>query len=318
MRIDGIKMLSTAVLFCSASTLPLHTLAANYPGQGGYIPYQYPAYYGYKPRSNYQAAWSNPYYGYAYQRPQHANKQAMYQRKINSGYPIMAYHRPSQGQRYKSVKPRYQTQKHKAKPVKTAKYPQKAAKYQQRNNNSWSHRPAYNQAYQQRPVYWQGINNAANTQQRTAKKQSNRPVTQKPRVMKSWVQTKPQVYRWNYTKYYAQPYYWPTWQANYSSQFTPQKAKLKTPAPQKKLKPQFKQVSITEKGFMPARIKVNNGDRVVWANVDVVPHQVNSRGGWKSKILTRGATYVHTFSKPGVYKYYSASNPKWSGQVLVQ
>ena len=322
MRIDGIKILSTAALFCSASTLPLHTLAANYPDQGGYFKHQnYPAYYGYKPVSNYNRAWSYPYYGYAaYQKFQNAKNREQYQRKINRGYPAMAYHRQGQANVYNYMKPRQQAQKQPAKPLKTARNTQVAAQYPKRINNYWVGQKGYRNPYSMNRSFKQDHRKTVNVQRTYPRHSLQRPNTHqsKPPVMNQWIQTKPQAYQWNYAKYYGQPYYWPYQQVHYSNQYKTKKVNLKTQVPQKYRKPIFKQVSITEQGFMPAQVKVNAGDQVVWANIDGVPHQVNSQNGWKSKILTRGATYTHTFSKPGIHKYYSASNPRWSGQVLVK
>lgn len=80
----------------------------------------------------------------------------------------------------------------------------------------------------------------------------------------------------------------------------------------------IRQVRITEQGFLPAQMSIKAGDRVLWANIDEIPHRVSSKNGFNSKLLTRGATYVRTFKQPGIYTYFSAVNPKMSGQVIVK
>jgi len=115
---------------------------------------------------------------------------------------------------------------------------------------------------------------------------------------------------------YAGNYVNPYWQA-YAPAYRAAEKKKK-PAADNWKKLVSKQVKITELGFQPRNLHVEPGNRVVWANVDIVPHQVSSQTGWNSKILTRGATYVHTFSKPGLYTYYSKLNPKMAGQILVK
>lgn len=320
MIIDGIKMLSAAALFSTASTLPLQALSANYPSQGGYSQPQ--SYYGYRPVANYNYAWANQYYGYnPYQKAQLNQPQARYQRKAKPGYPQMAYHYPAKQRGYNYVKP--QQQNRQVKQLNNSKNQHRQFKVQKKVNKqpaslvyAYNYYPSYRANWQanKQPVQVYARANPYKSQQR--------PQVKKQRSVNQWAQTKPQAaaqfYNWNYAKYNDQSYHWPTWQANYTSYVKPQKIRLKAQKPVQKQKPMMKQVSITEQGFMPSQLKVKRGDRVIWANIDGIPHQVNSQTGWQSKILTRGATYAHTFSKPGVYKYYSASKPKWSGQVLVQ
>jgi plastocyanin len=121
-----------------------------------------------------------------------------------------------------------------------------------------------------------------------------------------------------YPANYVYSYYVPTWQAYPAVYSAPVEKKQKTVVAQKKYKPVLKQVKITELGFLPSQLTIRAGDRVLWANVDSVTHQVNGNGGWKSKVLTRGATYVREFSKPGVYSYIGSLSPEMSGEVIVK
>jgi plastocyanin len=76
-------------------------------------------------------------------------------------------------------------------------------------------------------------------------------------------------------------------------------------------------VTITNFSFRPAKLTVKAGSRVTWTNKDEEPHTVVG-GDLKSKVLgNSGATYSHTFSKPGTYNYNCSIHPFMHGTVVV-
>jgi plastocyanin len=75
---------------------------------------------------------------------------------------------------------------------------------------------------------------------------------------------------------------------------------------------------IADFAFRPASITVSPGTTLVWQNTGVAPHTVTSRAGlFDSKFIASGATYSHTFTKPGTYPYLCAIHPDMTGTVLV-
>lgn len=114
--------------------------------------------------------------------------------------------------------------------------------------------------------------------------------------------------------YYPYAYYGAVGPSHAAGYRAPEKKK---PVPEKRAKPVLTEIRITEDGFYPSRIVVKPGDSVVWANVDIVPHQVREPGAWKSRVLTRGATHVQTFNKPGIHTFVTSLDPGRKGQILV-
>lgn len=57
--------------------------------------------------------------------------------------------------------------------------------------------------------------------------------------------------------------------------------------------------------FSPMELRIGVGDTVTWKNTSRVPHTSTSDAGfWDSGNMPPGATYSHTFTRPGVYRYY--------------
>jgi plastocyanin len=69
-------------------------------------------------------------------------------------------------------------------------------------------------------------------------------------------------------------------------------------------------------------IGINN--TVVWTNDDSVVHTVTSlsvpsgASTFNSGNINAGSTSSHTFSTPGVYKYYCVIHPWMGGEVIVK
>lgn len=81
-------------------------------------------------------------------------------------------------------------------------------------------------------------------------------------------------------------------------------------------------VEVNDTYFTPTVLRVTQGTEVVWRNHGSARHSVTSersspRKGLNSGMLAKGNTYRHTFDKPGVYNYYSESDPT-SMKAVVQ
>ena len=77
-------------------------------------------------------------------------------------------------------------------------------------------------------------------------------------------------------------------------------------------------VKIMNFAFAPAMITVTAGSTVHWTNMDTDAHTVTSdTGAFTSAALTTGATYAHTFTKPGTYAYHCSIHPFMVAVVVV-
>ena len=79
-------------------------------------------------------------------------------------------------------------------------------------------------------------------------------------------------------------------------------------------------VTVLDFAFSPKDITVNAGDTVTWTNQDSMDHTVTSTDGGPldSGNLSKGASYRHTFSTPGTYRYHCAYHPSMTGTVTVR
>ncbi len=93
------------------------------------------------------------------------------------------------------------------------------------------------------------------------------------------------------------------------------------------LQPEVVSISITEKGFEPATIKVTAGAKVVWTNKDIRPHWPASAlhpthnllpGFDALQGLSEGESYSFVFEKAGTWKYHDHLNPGLVGVVEVE
>ena len=60
---------------------------------------------------------------------------------------------------------------------------------------------------------------------------------------------------------------------------------------------------------------------MTWTNEDDVPHTVTIKSGpesFDSGTLQKGATFEHTFTKPGTYEYKCSIHPSMSATVVVE
>src|SRR4051812_28334658 len=77
-------------------------------------------------------------------------------------------------------------------------------------------------------------------------------------------------------------------------------------------------VSIANKKFDPASVKITAGDTVTWTNSDDHDHTVVADdGSFKSGNIGSGQTFAHKFKKPGTYSYSCTYHPRMKGSVIV-
>lgn len=70
--------------------------------------------------------------------------------------------------------------------------------------------------------------------------------------------------------------------------------------------------------FMPSSLTVTPNTIVQWTNRDYASYTVTSNTQlFNSGYLTKGASYTHLFSGPGVYPYYSSTNSQMTGTITV-
>jgi plastocyanin len=71
--------------------------------------------------------------------------------------------------------------------------------------------------------------------------------------------------------------------------------------------------------FEPARIVIDVGTTVIWRNNDQVEHTVTARNGsFDSGTMRPGATWQHTFTRPGTYDFTCTPHPFMTGVVIVR
>jgi plastocyanin len=89
-------------------------------------------------------------------------------------------------------------------------------------------------------------------------------------------------------------------------------------------------VAITEKGFVPDRIEINVGHKVVFQNNTLMDHTVTSKPsaeaaqekdkektGFDSGLIKPGTSWEYTFSKEGTFNYYCKEDKAMTGTVVV-
>ncbi|MBK9715397.1 MAG: protein kinase [Kouleothrix sp.] len=64
-------------------------------------------------------------------------------------------------------------------------------------------------------------------------------------------------------------------------------------------------VAVVDNNFAPSKITVVRGTTIVWANQGSASHTVTAEdGSFDSTTLSRGGTFSHTFTEPGIFPYY--------------
>lgn len=78
-------------------------------------------------------------------------------------------------------------------------------------------------------------------------------------------------------------------------------------------------VRIARFAFVPARLEIRAGNRVVWVNDDAAPHTATADGGgWNTGPLARGETRGIVFETPGEHPYLCAFHPHMRATVVVR
>jgi plastocyanin len=78
-------------------------------------------------------------------------------------------------------------------------------------------------------------------------------------------------------------------------------------------------VKIMNFAFLPARVEVSPGTRVVWTNQDSDPHTVTTdQPGFSSQALDTGQTYAAVLTKAGTFAYHCTIHPFMHGTVVVE
>ncbi len=78
-------------------------------------------------------------------------------------------------------------------------------------------------------------------------------------------------------------------------------------------------VKISNFAFVPARIVVSPGTKVVWTNEDSDPHTVTTdQPGFSSQALDTGSRYAEVVSHAGTIPYHCTIHPFMHGAVVVQ
>jgi plastocyanin len=71
--------------------------------------------------------------------------------------------------------------------------------------------------------------------------------------------------------------------------------------------------------FTPAKLEIGAGTTVAWTNNDQMAHSVTADdGAWDSGLIEPGATWQHTFEKPGTYAFHCTPHPFMKGVVTVK
>jgi plastocyanin len=71
--------------------------------------------------------------------------------------------------------------------------------------------------------------------------------------------------------------------------------------------------------FTPPQIEVAAGTTITWQNQDQVQHTVTADdNSWDSGPIEPGASWSHTFDKPGTYPFHCTPHPFMQGAVVVR
>jgi plastocyanin len=88
-------------------------------------------------------------------------------------------------------------------------------------------------------------------------------------------------------------------------------------------------VQITDKGYLPARIEVTVGQKVVFQNATQKDHTVTSKApaegseqdkdkiGFDSGVIKPATSWEHAFSKEGTYSYSCKEDKSMTGTIVV-
>jgi plastocyanin len=86
--------------------------------------------------------------------------------------------------------------------------------------------------------------------------------------------------------------------------------------------------TLGDKGYSPNPVNVKVGQKVIWTNDDSVQHTITSGAPGSAdsgkefdsgltKLINKGETFEHTFTKAGTFPYYCQLHPTMLGKVIV-
>jgi plastocyanin len=70
--------------------------------------------------------------------------------------------------------------------------------------------------------------------------------------------------------------------------------------------------------FIPEKLTVKRGDRVVWVNKDPFPHTATADGTFDSKSIAAGHSWSYVAHDRGEFAYVCTLHPGMKGTLLVQ
>lgn len=93
--------------------------------------------------------------------------------------------------------------------------------------------------------------------------------------------------------------------------------KIKTPETQT---PKTYNVEISGFAFNQSTLIISSGDTVIWTNQDSAPHTITSDSGTeiRSQGISKGGTYLHTFTTAGTYTYHCEIHPLMKAIIIVE
>jgi plastocyanin len=78
-------------------------------------------------------------------------------------------------------------------------------------------------------------------------------------------------------------------------------------------------ISIKNRAYSPANLRVKKGESVTWKNNDDIDHTVDAEdGSFSSGTIKSGKTFKHTFKKAGKYSYTCHLHPRMKGTIIVE
>ena len=77
-------------------------------------------------------------------------------------------------------------------------------------------------------------------------------------------------------------------------------------------------VTIENLRFEPQTLTVKRGDRVVWANKDLVPHTATVAKGFDSHSIAANTSWSYTARTPGRYDYRCTFHPMMKATLVVE
>lgn len=78
-------------------------------------------------------------------------------------------------------------------------------------------------------------------------------------------------------------------------------------------------VTMDHNTFIPGEVTVVPGTTVTWVNKEAMPHTVvDLNKGFRSKTLTKDASFSFTFATAGDYDYLCSIHPNMKGRVIVK